>query len=511
MIMNKFFRIITIFIFTTVIANAQSDSLRRIWYLQDPDSSRYHGIAATTAYETILKGKTPIPVLVAVMDGGTDINHPDLAPVVWTNPKEIPGNNIDDDNNGYVDDLHGWSFIGDVDHDNTEVTRLYKAGKNNIPDGISWKKVKKVYKNDQKDALKQKQMVDEIADLLTGIKASKKGDTLTAEDVRSYPVKGLKMKLIRNGIANVMDAGMGFSYLEEKMISGKTSLDNVVNYHLNPAYESRNIVGDDYKNVNEKIYGNAHVIGPEALHGTHVAGIIAAARNNGIGMNGIADAKIMVLRVVPDGDERDKDIANGIRYAVDNGARLINMSFGKPFSPEKPVVDDAIRYAESKGVLIFHGSGNDGTNNDINPGYPNPFSQKDQSKASNWIEVGASDTHGRAAEFSNYGKSTVDIFAPGTSIYSTVNDSSYRYEDGTSMASPVVCGVAALVWSYYPTLTTAQLKECILYSAEKRNVNTTLPGKPKDIVAFDTLSATGGIVNVVRALEKAEGFVNPKP
>lgn len=253
----------------------------------------------------------------------------------------------------------------------------------------------------------------------------------------------------------------------------------------------------------KKNYGNNSVAGPDALHGTHVAGIIGAVRNNDVGMDGVADhVKIMVVRVVPDGDERDKDVANGIRYAVDNGAKIINMSFGKSYSPNKEVVDAAVKYAESKGVLIIHAAGNANSDNDVSPNYPNAI-YSNGSVATNWIEVGASDMSGKAAAFSNYGKATVDLFAPGVEIYSCLPGGKYGNESGTSMACPVVAGVTALVWSYFPNLTVAQVREAIINSVEVDNETTIFPGSSKKIVPFNTLSKTGGRINAAKAVENA--------
>ncbi|MEO1655581.1 MAG: S8 family serine peptidase [Bacteroidota bacterium] len=283
--------------------------------------------------------------------------------------------------------------------------------------------------------------------------------------------------------------------------------ENQLNYGLNPEFDPRDIVGDDYSNTQERNYGNNEVIGPDATHGTHVSGIVGALRDNDLGMNGIAqDVKIMVLRTVPDGDERDKDVANAIRYAVDNGARIVNMSFGKDFSPEKSVVDEAVQYAEKKGVLLIHAAGNDGENIDEAPNYPTRF-YLNKKEASNWIEVGASswgnDGATFVASFSNYGKRKVDIFAPGVDVYSTVPGQKYKNENGTSMAAPVVSGVAALLMSYFPELTYDKVKDIILKSARKYSQSVKKPGEDSVETSFEDLSSTGGVVNAYEAVNMA--------
>jgi subtilisin family serine protease len=244
-----------------------------------------------------------------------------------------------------------------------------------------------------------------------------------------------------------------------------------------------------------------------AKHGTHVSGIIAAARNNGIGMDGIADnVRIMTLRAVPDGDEHDKDIALAIRYAVDNGAKIINMSFGKGFSPEKHWVDEAVKYAESKGVLLVHAAGNDGSNIDTTDNFPTPVF-KDGKRASNWITVGASgdvNAGGLVAPFSNYGKKEVDVFAPGMFIYATVpGGNTYANLQGTSMASPVVAGTAAFLLSYFPNLTAQQLKYIIENSVVKPGLKVTSPGTDTQ-VALTELSKSGGLLNAFEAVKIAQ-------
>jgi len=278
------------------------------------------------------------------------------------------------------------------------------------------------------------------------------------------------------------------------------------------------IVGDNVNDINDRFYGNNDVMGQFGFHGTHVSGIIGALRKNGVGMDGVADnVKVMLVKAVPDGDERDKDVALAIRYAVDNGARIINMSFGKSFSPHKDWVDDAIRYADSKGVLLVHAAGNDGNNNDSTDNFPNP-DFADNTHPSNFITVGASSngkTGPKIAGFSNYGKKSVDLFAPGVQIYSTVpGGNKYGSASGTSMAAPVVAGVAALVLSYYPELTAKQLKEVLEKSASPLpdgTKNVSKPNTPGVQVPFADLSITGGLVNAYSALQLAETMTNKAP
>lgn len=477
------------------------------WQHNDPAKDRFTGVSTNTALSKITNPTNYKDIVVAVMDGGTDVEHEDLKNNLWFNPNEIAGNGIDDDKNGYIDDVNGWNFIGgkngDVGPDNTELTRLYKLGKDKLPAPYSWKAIKKAYAKEVKQNKKMKDFIDGINNMFEGAEKQANKNTLTATDLQNYKVSGATLKLIKKAIVGALIQGADYNDIKNSLLEGKKQIDNAVNYHMNPAFDPRGIVGDNYSNLNEKNYGNNSVAGPDALHGTHVAGIIGAVRNNDVGMDGVADhVKIMVVRVVPDGDERDKDVANGIRYAVDNGAKIINMSFGKSYSPNKEVVDAAVKYAESKGVLIIHAAGNDNSDNDVSPNYPNA-KYSNGSVASNWIEVGASDMSGKAAAFSNYGKTTVDLFAPGVEIYSCLPGSKYGNESGTSMACPVVAGVTALVWSYFPNLTATQVREAIINSVEVDNETTTLPGSSKKIVPFNTLSKTGGRINAAKAVENA--------
>ncbi len=295
----------------------------------------------------------------------------------------------------------------------------------------------------------------------------------------------------------------------EEYVQGKKESINAKN--IKPPDYRAEIIKDNYFDINDRYYGNNDIMGPEPMHGTHVSGIIAAQRNNNIGIDGIADhAQIMMLRAVPDGDEYDKDIALAIKYAVDNGAKVINMSFGKSFSPEKKWVDEAIKYAASKDVLLVHASGNESHNIDSVDNFPNPDLLTLNTKAPNFISVGASgDEHVGAgkiiADFSNYGRQTLDVFAPGVKIYSTLpGGNQYGFLNGTSFSAPIVAGIAALIRSYYPALSAVQVKYAIEKSAENLTGTTevTVPGSDR-LVEMSELSTSGGFVNADAAVELA--------
>lgn len=498
------------------------------WHYSAP-SKKNMGISLYEAYQTPAAQNKPSAIVVAVIDGGTDVNHEDLKDVIWVNSDEIAGNGIDDDKNGYVDDVNGWNFIGGADGgmvgaDNLESVRVYKklSGKfenldaatidQNSADYLLYQKLKTDVTKEQKRWGGMSKQLNMMVDALNKIQTATGKEDPSASDLEAASIEDP----LADAIAKSLAKGMKKSKNGESFLSVKNELqeqlnhvESRANFHYNPEFDSRKIVGDDYSNSSQRVYGNNNVIGPDASHGTHVAGIIAATRGNNVGFDGIADnAKIMVVRVVPDGDERDKDVANGIRYAVDNGAKIINMSFGKSYSWDKNIVDSAVAYAESKGVLLVHAAGNSGQDNDVTSNFPNDSLWGGKRFAANWIEIGASQPERKklATDFSNYGKNNVDLFAPGQDIYSTIPDNKYEYFDGTSMAAPVVSGVAALVWSRYPNLTAVQMKEILMKSSVKLDKKVIRPHTKKEKVKFSELCVSSGLVNAKAALEMAASY-----
>ena len=511
---------VVLFAFTSVQSFAQSSPQN--WFHLDPWSDKMAGVSDDRAYGDLLKGMESKTVIVAVIDGGVQVNHPDLADHIWINADEIANNQIDDDHNGYVDDVNGWDFIGgkdgtDVNQDNYELTRLYRDYKK-IYDGVDPKSVPDVKQynyylalktdyltnyNDAKDNLDAyTNFMDEIKKVIeltgkTNPTATEISNVETGGDQQAAIIKSILGSMISDTYT-VTDAMADFQ-------EGVDQYNSMVNYGYNLDFDPRNIVGDNYSDGSEKFYGNNELKGPDGMHGTHVSGIIGAIRNNGIGMNGVCDnVKIMVLRVVPDGDERDKDVANAIRYAVDNGAKVINMSFGKGYSYNKTLVDDAVKYAADHDVLMVHAAGNDGQNNDVSNNFPNDQYADGSGYAPNWIEVGACGSSFDPANFSNYGKKGVDLFAPGEEIYSTVPDGDYKNLQGTSMASPVVAGVAALIRSYFPELTAVQVKSILMSSVTTLKSKVPLPGDDKKKTKYTKLCVSGGIVNAYVAVKFAK-------
>ena len=522
----KFSLLICLMLAQTLIM--AQDSAPKDWFHLDPKADNVPGTNAKKTYETLLQGKKSQTVVVAVIDSGVDANHEDLKDVMWINEDEIPNNGIDDDKNGYVDDVNGWNFIGGKDgknihHEALEIARLvakYNKKYENTDEASLSKKQKKEYEKyqkmkkeiaDERDKIHQQSMGFMVfAEAIETLKKLTGKDDFTVDDLKNLESDDESVTQAIEMVSETLAKGYEIAELEEQVNGAKEYFETRLNYYYNPDYDPRNIVGDDYSNPDQRNYGNNDVQGPDADHGTHVAGIIGAARGNGVGMDGIADnVRIMSVRCVPDGDERDKDVANAIRYAVDNGAQVINMSFGKSYVWDKDAVDRAVKYAQKHDVLLVHAAGNDGSNNDMGRNFPNDTYAKKglfkPKKAKVWVEVGALSWKGgenSAASFSNYGKENVDIFAPGTQIYSTTVGNEYASFQGTSMASPVVAGVAALLRSYFPELSAKQVKEIMMESASPQGMMVVKPGSDEK-VKFSELSVTGGIIDAYGAVEKA--------
>ena len=485
------------------------------------------GIALHQAYSLLdSTARSPKKVVVAIIDSGSDVDHEDLKDNIWINDDEIVGNMLDDDDNGYVDDVFGWNFIGGqdsshVNYDTYELTRLYVKGLElfssfdtltNIPDSLNdeflqFKEIEKEFEAErsslESELIQIKQLQQNIESILFFLGES----SLDSVNVNSYLSEeiepSMQMQEALGFVALLQDNGINEELIEEYIEQIGVQLE----YGYNISFDPRSIVGDDYEDLDNRFYGNSDVKGPDYDHGTHVAGIIAANRDNNIGVNGITKAELLIIRAVPNGDERDKDVANAIRYAVDNGADVINMSFGKSYSPKLFYVQQAIEYAAQNEVLMVHAAGNDGANIDSVANYPSPIIS-DGSSSPYLITVGASGWQGvneLAASFSNYGRSTVDLFAPGVDIYSTMPNQEYKLSNGTSMAAPVVSGVIALLMQYFPEYSPLEIKDIIVSSVVKTDEQILLPGQSLEsqYVPFDRLSKHGGIINAYRAVREA--------
>ncbi len=501
------------------------------WHLLEESSTGFPGISLDKAYAFVkTKNLQSKKIIVAVIDSGIDTLHEDLKPILWRNPKEIPGNKIDDDKNGYVDDIYGWNFIGgkdgrNVKTDSYEGARVYHALKTKWEGkSVNVATLSAADKLEYETYLlaKEKTIGDADPAQLSYIRTLQpkllKADSLmrkeigkeeyNGNDLKNFSPVSAEAKMIKAFILNISKANDSYDITNQQLLDelgGEMRKAEATTKA--PTEYRKEIVGDDETDINDRFYGNNDVMANTPFHGTHCSGIIAAVRNNEKGMDGVvSNVNIMMVRAVPDGDEHDKDIALAIRYAVDNGAKIISMSFGKDFSPQKQWVDDAYRYAESKGVLLVQAAGNAHKNVDSAASFPNPVYADGKGVASNVINVGASGNAkngGFTASFSNYGKKNVDVFAPGVGIYSTVpGGTTYGNASGTSMACPLVAGVAAFIMQHYPDLTPQQVKLAIEKTAQAPKEKVKVPGT-EEMVPLSELSKAGGIVNAYEAIKYA--------
>lgn len=507
-----------------------SEAQLKEWSSLDLLSDTIPGMSVNKAYSEIIKKRKAKKVIVAVIDSGVDIEHEDLKNIIWINKKEIPGNGIDDDKNGYIDDIHGWNFLGDITAENMEYVRYLKKlgpqfeGKSESSisptdraDFAIYEKAKAEFDKDYQEALANQTRYTEI---LSQVEPAHKAISkkLGKEDYSKEDLRNIKNPTDTEqqqiaGLNQMLGFADSVPEVIKQLSGGVDYFSGRLDTHFNLEVNFRSVLDDDPDDLSDSVYGNNDVDGPEVKkegvrHGTHVAGIIAAERNNGIGINGVANnVEIMVLRAVPDGDEYDKDIALAIRYAVDNGASVINTSFGKYFSPHPEWVWDAIKYASDNDVLIVNAAGNEGIDLDTTQVYPNDQEGTAAEKGNTFITIGALNyKYGGelVADFSNFGLSNVDVFAPGVKIWSTTPLSTYEYLQGTSMAAPAVAGVAATIRSYYPKLSAKQVKEILMNSGLRSTASVMLGGDQDNTANFNAISKSGKMVNMYNALIMAD-------
>jgi cell wall-associated protease len=534
---------------TLVLKNAKGTRLQKSLLDVAPENwfnlSPADGAEGVRTEETYVTFGQPVSedIIVAVVDSGVDVNHEDLQGKIWTNAGEIADNGIDDDNNGYIDDVFGWNFIGGTKGQakivkDDSLANGYRLIKGDAAGQISADTLE--ITRELVRMKKLKSQVEDLGETLSTAQADYLASLTLKVGTEVENAKGVvasytkRLETYKNAEAVLKAAGVTTISLESvrslesadsAVIKAKSEMlallsngidlarinrvleyyGDQLTYFYNENFNPRTIVGDNYTNATEKVYGNNDVIGADSSHGTHVSGSIAAVRDNNLGIKGVAtNVKIMAVRVVPNGDERDKDVANGIRYAVDNGAKIINMSFGKAFSPYKKVVDEAMKYAASKGVLLVHAAGNSNQNNDIEANFPNRVLKGSTEEVSTWLEIGASSFEkglNLPADFSNYGKKSVDFFAPGVDILSTTPDNTYDTYSGTSMASPTAAGVAALILSYDSSLDASAVKSLMIDTSRRYpKLQVNLPGTETPVL-FSSLSKTGTVVDVLEAVK----------
>ncbi len=528
-----------------LFAIAQTNVASKNWHWKDYAKDTIHGISLREAYEKLATLHIkPTPIIVAVMDGGVDTSQLELKTKLWTNLKEIPNNGIDDDHNGYVDDVHGWNFLGGKDGRNInkaadEKSRIYHKYKSvfeNITDENQltsaaqkskyqiWKQAATEIEFSEQDAASLQYIkmatnaIQKMGNVLLKEIKDSNFSVITLEPFQPVGRVTLETKMAYLRTIQILGVDKETGYAEvlsdlKEYIEGKEKLANAKT--TAPAPIRNEIIKDDYENIADKYYGNNDITGPSPKHGTHVAGLVASIPDSSWNVNTLYPAiKIMSVRVVPDGDEYDKDIALGIKYAVDNGAKIINMSFGKSFSPEQAWVDNAIRYAASKDVLIIHSAGNEYYDLDNKAVYPNPYSNTLKDTAKNVLTVAASSDQfingTLLTDFSNFGPKIVDVLSPGNKIYSTFpGETNHGYLQGTSMAAPIVSHIAAMIRSYFPSLTAIEVKKMLIQSVWKPsddNISFSVPQKDESKQLKEIASAAG-IVNAANAIQAASNYI----
>ena len=496
-----------------------TDVEKKNWGHTDLVTDTIPGMSVDRAYSELIGNKRGQTVVVAVLDAGMDLTHEDLDDVLWTNTDEKAGNGKDDDNNGYIDDIHGYNFLGESYNEQLEYARMLRLG---VGDASMRAKAQLKLDKEYPKALQNKQQYEQILQAVTNadkeVKVALGTDSYTKQQLLSMKPTSEQMQQNVGILTQMYQFGDTIDGVIKELTGGVKYFTEQANYNLNKDFNGREVVGDKPYDFTNKNYGNGNPQSrsEDESHGTHVAGIIAAERNNGKGVNGVAkNVQLMSIRAVPNGDEYDKDIALGIRYAVDNGAKIINCSFGKSFSPNAEWVYDAIKYASSKDVLIVHAAGNDGQNIDDaeNPNFPNDHKFTGSEISDNVITVGAlAPSYGSkmVASFSNYGNTNVDIFAPGDNVYSTMPNNNYDFQGGTSMAAPAVAGVAALIRSYYPSLSASQVKNVIMQSGLSSKASVIVAGDATNSKSFSEISKSGKMVNAYNALLLAESISKGK-
>jgi len=493
-----------------------TDAENKTWGHADLISDTIPGISLNKAYDDIIKNKKGKKVIVAVLDSGIDLDHEDLDDVIWINKGERPGNGVDDDNNGYIDDIHGYNFLGEAYNEQLEYVRIikFKMGDNAIQEKAK-AELQEEFSKTKQNKERYEQILSSVKDADVAVKKHLGKSEYSKKDVIAIKTEDQALLQSAAAIKQMYNFADSIPDVFKQLNEGITYFTERLNYHLNVDFDGRKIVGDNPYDLMDMGYGNGNPKNrvKNESHGTHVAGIIAAERDNGLGVNGVANnVEIMSIRAVPNGDEYDKDIALGIRYAVDNGAQIINASFGKSYSLNSDWVYDAIKYAAANDVLIVHAAGNDGLDLDDpkNTNFPNDQADnKGTEIADNLITIGAlNGKYGSemVASFSNYGKMNVDVFAPGGNIYSTMPENNYEFQGGTSMAAPMVSGIAALIRSYYPKLTASEVKRVLIESGLSTSASVILAGDTEKTKPFNQASKSGKMVNAYNALIMASNM-----
>ncbi|MFD2563298.1 S8 family peptidase [Aquimarina rubra] len=512
--------------------NTLLESTARKWQHKDVIEDTIPGISLDKAYRDLLSDKSGNDIIIALLDSRIDINHEDLKSQIWQNTLEIPNNNVDDDGNGYVDDTQGWNFLGNKEGENMvsahyAYVRYIKANKKKfIKDSIDtfskeyveFHRAMSLYEKEQEQAKRKlitaENSINKYNESKIKLSAYVPEGKFTLETLKNIDTTGNGLKPYVESLSFFVKHEFTESSLQDILKNRKRRIKK----HLNIEYDERRILRDDPSNLRDMEYGNNNVFSDidQLTHSTRVAGLIAATRDNNLGIDGISNHnKIMPVCISPLGDEHDKDIALGIRYAVDNGAKVINMSFGKNFSLHKEWVYDALRYAAEHDVLIVSSAGNGSLDLEKeNHYYPNDNDNNGKEFSDTFMLIGAIGNQlnsGLLPYFSNYGKTDVDLFAPGHKIYTTLPNNEYKLDSGTSLAAGIVSGVAGLIRSYYQNLSATEVKNILMKSGTLYNIDVEITvDDSKKMVPFSSLSKSGRVVNAYNALVMADAISKSK-
>lgn len=481
------------------------------WYRIYCDSLQGANIDAAIAYLEALNMKPKKTIVVGIIDSGVDTASIDLKDALWTNRKEVAGDGKDNDRNGYVDDIHGWNFLGTRDgnfnmtsagtEEFRQFKRLYPKYKSSTREQAKDKNEFDFYQLMKKKAgisnyLRMFQMsllkhnAMNTADSIARIHADE--DTLSVQGILQMTMTdSLLEKSLEQLYTDLLRAKQDMKWTAfKKQQADRLDLMRSRIEGIEKDQDKRLLMGDDLTDADDRFYGNNILTLDDSYHGTFVAGIVAGQGKGSQALHGVyPQARIMIVRAAPDGDEYDKDVATSIRYAVDNGAKVINMSIGKYTSPTPDMANRAIAYALKKDVIVIQAAGNQHLNIDTIAYFPTGI-DRNGAFYKNFLRVGASDQYGHCSAMSNYGNEHVHLFAPGEKITSVTPGNGYATEDGTSVAAPVVSGIAALLRSYFPKLKAWQVCAILKHSCRSR---------------FDSkTNTTFGIVDALEAVKQAK-------
>jgi subtilisin family serine protease len=496
------------------------------WLYKDIIKDSISGISLEKAKNTILKNKTGREIIVAVIDSKFDINHEVLKDYIWTNPKEIL-NYKDDDNNGFVDDIYGWNFIGnsqgenviDANYEYVRYIRHY-SGRfenktiDNVKEGDKEKFILyiEVKEKLETELIKAKNRLDysnnifeKYVEARDALQSYFPNYNYTLDVLNEIDTTGNNLATHVKEISEVIKWGE----TNEMNVSTNTSYKSGLNKHLNIDFNERSLVGDNPYDINDTIYGNNKTFNflKHYDHGTRVSSVIT-----NLFKYSSSKLKILPISISPAGSYHDKDLALAIRYAVNNGAKVINMSFAKEYSINKEWVFEAFKYAEKHNVVIVRAAGNDSYDlGNYNITYPMDNENNGKEVSDNFLLVGSSTykaNENLKANFSSYGKNDVDVFAPGDNLFTAKPFNKYMLDRGTSLSAALISGVAALLFSHYPNLTASQVKHIIMDSGIEYTFPVKTPTKEdKDkMTPFNQLSKSGKVVNAYNALIMADSI-----